>query len=187
MFIETEETPNPNSLKFLPGQDLLQGHSSVFFETKSSVSTTCPFALKLFDIEGVESVFIGQDFITITKEASEDWSILKPMILGVLIETLVNRWPIFLETREKTDDGHNASDDPLVKQIIELLDTRIRPSVAQDGGDIVFESFEDGIVYLRLRGACSGCPSSIATLKMGVENLLKYYIPEIKEVRQFAS
>ena len=145
--------------------------------------TSSPLAYKLLEIDGIDEVFLGSDFITISKKDSQDWYVLKPLVLGVLMEGLVNNLPIY-QPHQTVVQPQNVSDDPLVRQIFELLETRIRPAVAQDGGDITFEKFEDGIVYLQMKGACSGCPSSSATLKSGIENMLKYYVPEVIEVRQ---
>lgn len=182
LFIQTEETPNPNSLKFLPGQEVRGKNPPVSFSSVDECSLF-PFAKRLLFIEGVDEVFLGSDFITITKKQDQEWYVLKPLIFGTLMETFVNGLPISLDS---SCDDHSIplSDDPVVHKIRELLDTRIRPAVAQDGGDITFESFEEGIVYLRMKGACSGCPSSSATLKSGVENMLKHYVPEVLEVRQ---
>ncbi len=187
LFIQSEETPNPNSLKFLPGKPVMGECSPVSFKNYNECDPS-PLARRLLGIQGVVEVFLGSDFITVTKQEDLDWYILKPSILGTLMEAFVNGLPIYIDSSE-TDSNHSKktvplSDDPLVHQICELLDTRIRPAVAQDGGDITFEDFKEGIVYLRMKGACSGCPSSSATLKAGIENMLKYYVPEIKEVQQ---
>ena len=180
MFIQTEQTPNPSTLKFLPGRVVMEKGTMDF----ASVDTAqpSPLAKRLFAIEGVERVFFGSDFVTVTKGASLDWQILKPSILGGIMEHYTSGDPVV------TDSGDAAvaaadDDDEVVAQIKELLDTRVRPAVAQDGGDIVFKDFKDGVVYLHMQGACSGCPSSTATLKMGIENLLKHYVPEVVEVQ----
>lgn len=179
MFIQTEETPNPETLKFLPGRVVMSEGTASFLSLADCQPS--PLAKRLLQIDGVTGAFFGSDFITITKESAHDWYILKPSILGIIMEHFIADLPIFTQSQDKQDP--QTSDDPLVLQIKELLDTRVRPAVAQDGGDIIFHSFEDGIVYLKLHGACSGCPSSSATLKSGIENMLKYYIPEILEVR----
>ncbi len=151
--------------------------------TSGSSCEESPLAKRLLAIEDVDGVFLGSDFITITKKPEADWFYLKSLLLGTIMELFVNNFPVFLNKVEINLTIKDSS-DPIVKQIQELLDTRIRPAVAQDGGDIVFDSFNDGIVYLKMHGACAGCPSSTATLKSGIENMLKYYVPEVTEVRQ---
>ncbi len=183
MFIQTEETPNPATLKFLPGRLLMQ-EGTVEFKTREEASKS-PLAQKLFETEGVKGVFFGADFITVAKEDTPSWVVLKPAILGAIMEHFVTHQPLFFGERVPTSSGEG--DDPLVVQIKEILDTRIRPAVAMDGGDIVFDGFEDGIVYVRMQGACSGCPSSSATLKTGIENMLRHYVPEVLEVRAVES
>ena len=180
MFIQTEQTPNPATLKFLPGRDVL-GRGTADFPSREDAARS-PLAQRLFEIDGVEGVFLGADFITITKTAAKDWFLLKPSILGVIMEHFTANRPVLLDD---VGSGHTESgdDDEIVQQIKELLDTRVRPAVAQDGGDITFHGFEDGVVYLVMKGACSGCPSSTATLKAGIENMLRHYIPEVVEVR----
>ncbi len=180
MFIQTEQTPNPATLKFLPGRDVL-GRGAADFPDRSTAHRS-PLAERLFGIEGVEGVFLGADFVTITKAPDRDWYLLKPSILGVIMEHFTANRPVLLD---EADDGHAASDedDEIVGQIKELLDTRVRPAVAQDGGDITFHGFERGVVYLTMKGSCAGCPSSTATLKAGIENMLRHYIPEVQEVR----
>jgi Fe-S cluster biogenesis protein NfuA len=184
MFIQTEETPNPATLKFLPGRTVvLQGTAD--FDS-SAAAERSPLATRLFGAEGVVRVFLGSDFITITKTDSKDWSVLKPTLLGIIMEHFTTNQPVLLEAGEAAATPSATAledDDEIVTQIKELLDTRVRPAVAQDGGDIVFHSFEEGIVYLHMQGSCSGCPSSTATLKMGIENMLKHYVPEVIEVR----
>ena len=179
MFIQTEETPNPATLKFLPGRVLLQEGTADFKSREEA--TKSPLALNLFEIEGVKGVFFGAEFITITKEDAPIWAVLKPAVLGAIMEHFVTHQPLFYEERvpTSTEEEH----DPIVVQIKEILDTRVRPAVAMDGGDIVFDRFEEGIVYVRMQGACSGCPSSSATLKAGIENMLRHYVPEVLEVR----
>lgn len=182
MFIQTEETPNPQSLKFLPGRKVM-GEAEPLFFTNTEACENSPFAKQLLEIDDVVGVFLGSDFITITKKPDTDWFTLKPFILNSLMKLFVNDFPVVLD-KMNIDTVETNSENPIEKQIKELLDTRIRPAVAQDGGDIVFDSFQDGIVYLRMQGSCSGCPSSSATLKTGIENMLKYYVPEVTEVRQ---
>lgn len=183
MFIQTELTPNPNSLKFLPGKEVL-GQRSLHF-ANSEEAQYSPIAKRLFQIEGVESIFLGSDFITVSKKDSCSWDLLKPYIIEVIIAHYLEEKPIISEESESLEEFFDPNDAQLVKEIKALLDNRIRPAVAQDGGDIVFRGFKEGVVYLGLRGACSGCPSSTATLKMGIENMLKHYIPEIQEVQAF--
>lgn len=179
MFIQTEETPNPATIKFLPGQTILEDGTMDF--TSSADSSNSPLALRLFGIVGVTRVFFSGNFVSVSKADDTDWSMLKPMVLAVLMEHLSTGQPIILQSVEA--QGEEQVDDEITAQIKELLDERVRPMVAMDGGDIVFDRFEDGIVYLQMRGACSGCPSSTATLKVGIENMLKHYLPEVIEVR----
>ncbi len=184
MFIQTEQTPNPATLKFLPGQPVLPGATADY---KSAEETAkAPLPQRLFKVPGVNRVFLGDDFISISKADDTDWSMLKPLILGVLMEHLSTGQPIVLERESQSAHTINEDDDEIVMQIKELIHERVRPSVMMDGGDIVFDRFEDGIVFLRMQGACSGCPSSTATLKMGIENMLRHYIPEVEEVRPVA-
>jgi Fe-S cluster biogenesis protein NfuA len=180
LFIQTEETPNPETLKFLPGCIVMpEGTASYILGQPCDNS---PLARRLMGIEGIAGVFFGADFITLTKKPGQGWDLLKPDILAVLMDHFVANLPV-VTAPSVEGPSQDELDDPLVCQIRELLDTRIRPAVAQDGGDIVFHSFEDGIVYLKMQGACSGCPSSTATLKSGIENMLRHYVPEVQEVR----
>ena len=183
MFIQTEQTPNPQTLKFLPGK-VVMDEGTAFFQ-KSEDAHNSPFAKRLFDVDGVEGVFFGSDFITITKNSSTDWQVMKPLVLGSIMDHYnSNEETIITNKKEENISLRTSEDDTeTVKQIKELLDTRVRPAVAMDGGDIIYDSFKDGIVYLHMQGACSGCPSSTATLKMGIENMLKHYVPEVQEVR----
>ena len=182
MFIQTEETPNPATLKFLPGREVMVGDTANFPDQDSAGRS--PLAERLFQIDGVTGVFLGADFITVTKAADKEWFLLKPAILGIIMEHFTAGRPVILASEtpgaEPAEDGE---DGEIISQIKELIDTRVRPAVAQDGGDIVFQAYENGIVYLHMQGACSGCPSSTATLKMGIENMLRHYIPEVTEVR----
>jgi Fe-S cluster biogenesis protein NfuA len=184
MFIQTEQTPNPASLKFLPGCEVMVRGTAEFRDAGTAHAS--PLAERLFKIHGITGVFLGGDFVTITKAGDFDWSLLKPFILGAIMEHFTTGQKVMLD-EDTEHGGHTSSasddDNEIVKQIKELLDTRIRPIVAQDGGDIVFSSFEAGVVYLHMRGACAGCPSSTATLKAGIENMLKHFIPEVEEVR----
>ena len=180
MFIQTEDTPNPATLKFIPGTDVM-GQGTADFPDKEAAGRS-PLARRLFQIDGIEGVFLGSDFVTVTKNDDQEWFTLKPSILAGIMEHYASGLPV-VEADKSARDDDGEEDDELVKQIKHLLDTRVRPAVAMDGGDIVFHDFEDGIVTLSMQGACSGCPSSTATLKMGIENMLRHYIPEVKEVR----
>lgn len=188
MFIQTETTPNPATLKFLPGQTVLEDGSVDFRSTEEAVDS--PLAQRLFQIPGVVGVFFGYDFVSITKEDSgeegNDWQHLRPAILGTIMEHFVTGQPVMNSSHgaHSSDDEEffDEKDGKIVDTIKELLDTRVRPAVAQDGGDITFKGYKQGIVYLHMRGACAGCPSSTATLKYGIQNLLKHFIPEIQEV-----
>ena len=185
MFIQTEETPNPSTLKFLPGRDVMGAAPPADFPNAESAKAS-PLAESLFKIPQVSSVFLGSNFITITK-SEDDWLQLKPILLTALMDFFLTGLPVINQTPASQDVSEGADgeegDSEIVSTIKQLLDTRVRPAVAQDGGDIVFHGYEDGVVYLTMRGACAGCPSSTATLKHGIENLLKHFIPEINEVR----
>ena len=182
MFIQTEQTPNPATLKFLPGRTVLEAGTAEFANAEEAECRS-PLASHLFGIEGVAGVFLGADFITITKSAEKEWHVLKPAILGAIMEHMTTGLPIISDVPATEAPEDSGEDSEVVVQIKELLETRVRPAVAQDGGDIVFEGFDSGVVYLQLRGACAGCPSSTMTLKMGIENMLRHYIPEVTEVR----
>lgn len=182
MFIQTEQTPNPATLKFLPGQEVLPG-GSLELRDPDEAAKVSPLAARLFACEGVTGVYLGSDFISVTKTETEDWYLMKPAVLGAIMEHYLSGDPAVLADVDTQGQGNLDEDDPTVKQIRELIDTRVRPAVAQDGGDIVFHGFERGVVYLHMRGACAGCPSSVITLKNGIENLLKYYVPQVAEVR----
>ena len=179
MFIQTEDTPNPSTLKFIPGVAVLPGDTAEF--TSLEEAKPSPLAARLFAIDGVESVFFSGDFLSVTKSERLDWFVLKPSILAGIMEHFASGLPT-IETKNEASTSEE-DDDETVQQIKHLLDTRVRPAVAMDGGDITFHSFEDGVVTLQMRGACQGCPSSTATLKMGIENMLRHYIPEVREVR----
>ena len=184
MFIQVEPTPNPLTLKFLPGRTVTKG-GTIFYQNESEVLNS-PFAKRMFAVDGVNSVFFGSDFITITKDEDLDWQVLKPIVLGAITDHYDSGEETIIETpdlKKSEELNENQDDSDIVKQIKELLNTRVRPAVAMDGGDIVYKKFEKGIVYLHMQGACSGCPSSTATLKAGIENMLKHYIPEVKEIR----
>ncbi|MFH1157990.1 MAG: NifU N-terminal domain-containing protein [Pseudomonadota bacterium] len=178
MFIQTEQTPNPSSLKFLPGCEVMKRGTAEFKNTDEAAAS--PLAGRIFRIHGVAGVFLGGDFITVTKTDAARWAALEPMILGAIMEYFATGQDVLHGGDVPAASG---DDDEIVRKIKELLDVRIRPVVAQDGGDIVFDSFRDGVVYLHLRGACAGCPGAAATLKTGVESVLRHFIPEVKEVR----
>jgi Fe-S cluster biogenesis protein NfuA len=183
MFIQTESTPNPASLKFIPGQSILSTGTIDYRSADDAVAS--PLAQRLFAIDGVVGVFLGHDFITVTRTDDMDWSVLKPLILGAIMEHLTSGAPISqdsLAEGEGEEESFDPKDAELVAQIKELIDTRVRPAVARDGGDIVFRAFRDGTVYLHMRGSCSGCPSSTITLKSGIENMLRHFIPEVEAV-----
>jgi Fe-S cluster biogenesis protein NfuA len=186
MFIETEGTPNPATLKFLPGREVM-GLATADFASAASAARS-PLASALFGLEGVARVFLGGDFITVTKNDSVAWETLKAQVLGTIMDHFVMERPV-IDTTMANDDLFDEEDvDPadaeIVEQIKELLDTRVRPAVAGDGGDIVFRGFRDGVVRLHMQGSCSGCPSSRATLKHGIENMLRHYVPEVVAVEQ---
>ncbi|MCV2865295.1 NifU family protein [Albidovulum sediminicola] len=186
MFIQTESTPNPATLKFLPGQAVLETGTADF--PAPDTAGKSPLAARIFAVEGVTGVFLGMDFVTVTKAEAVLWDHIKPAILGAIMEHYQSGRPaIEGERNESAHAAHDGPDEEIVKQIKELLDTRVRPAVAQDGGDITFHGFDRGIVYLHMQGACAGCPSSTLTLKMGIENLLRHYIPEVLEVRPVAA
>ncbi len=190
MFIETEDTPNPQSMKFLPGQPILGAGVLGRDFPNAETAKASPLALSLFDVDGVAGVFLGADFVTVTKYDSVDWRHVKPAILGAIADFLTAGLPVLAEDappprKPATSlDDYEEEDREIVEQIIELIDTRVRPAVAADGGDIVFQHYEPrtGVVFLSLHGSCSGCPSSMMTLKAGIENMLKHYMPEIVKV-----
>jgi Fe-S cluster biogenesis protein NfuA len=180
MFIQTEPTPNPATLKFLPGRTVMPAGTANFTDAEGAKRS--PLAERIFAVEGVTGVFLGADFVTVTKDEATDWYQLKPAILGSIMDHFTAGRPTILD--EAAAAGAAAGeDDEIVSQIKELLETRVRPAVAMDGGDIVFHDFQEGVVYLHMQGSCSGCPSSTATLKAGIENMLRHYIPEVQEVR----
>ena len=180
MFIQTEDTPNPDTLKFMPGDKVLKSGSVDFSSIEAS--STSPLASRLFEIEGVSRVFLSSDFISVTKNSLLEWNALKPSILTGIMEHYSSGLPA-VNIEEETSNNDSEEDTEVIKQIKDLLETRVRPAVAMDGGDISFCSFEAGIVTLQMKGACAGCPSSTATLKMGIENMLRHYIPEVTEVK----
>jgi Fe-S cluster biogenesis protein NfuA len=187
MFIQTESTPNPATLKFLPGETVL-GRGTADFPDAASAQAS-PLGRRIFAVPGVTGVFLGSDFVTVTKGADIEWDHIKPAILGAVMDHFQSGDPVMLESdvAPSAHAAHDGEDAAIVEQIKELLDTRVRPAVAQDGGDITFHGFDRGVVYLHMQGACAGCPSSTLTLKMGIENLLRHYIPEVTEVRPVAA
>ena len=190
MFIETETTPNPATLKFLPGQQVILGGTRTF--TDEEQATVSPLAEALFSLGDVTGVFFGGDFVSVTAGPGVDWSQLKPQVVGILLDHFISGAPLFatggaggIAVPQEVDEGlgHDPADAEIVEQIKELLESRVRPAVANDGGDVAYRGFREGVVYLAMQGACSGCPSSAATLKNGIESLIKHYVPEVTEVR----
>ena len=184
MFIQTEATPNPATLKFLPGRTVLDT-GTLDLRSRDEAAQS-PLAERLFAVDGVSGVFFGSDFIAVTKDEAAEWQHLKPMILGGIIEHLMSAAPLLNSASAKTDEPDeffDTADAETVATIKELIETRVRPAVANDGGDITFKGFKDGVVYLNMKGACSGCPSSTATLRHGIQNLLRHFLPDVTEVR----
>lgn len=189
MFIQTEDTPNPQAMKFLPGQDVLgAGKLGMDFPSRQSAGRSS-LARALFEIDGVDGVYLGSDFVTVTKADDAHWMHIKAAALGVIADHLASGAPVLDEGGEAQKpatplEDYEGEDREIVEQIIEIIDTRVRPAVAQDGGDIVFKHWEPrtGVVFLSLHGSCSGCPSSTMTLKSGIENMLKHYVPEVARV-----
>ncbi|WP_425410416.1 NifU family protein [Hyphococcus sp.] len=191
MFIQTEDTPNPQSMKFVPGQPVLgEGALGMDFPTQESAAAS-PLAQLLFETDGVMGVYLGADFITVTKAEAVEWMHIKPALLGAIADFLTAGLPVLNDGAEATSgkpatplEDYEGDDREVVEQIIELIETRVRPAVAADGGDIVFKHFEPrtGVVFLAMQGACAGCPSSTMTLKSGIENMLKHYVPEVASV-----
>ena len=182
MFIETEGTPNPATLKFLPGRDVMGERTADF--ASADAAGRSPLASAIFTLPGVTRVFLGGDFVTVTKNDDIAWQALKPQVLGAIMEHFVAGRPVIEGDDDDLDEDVDPADAEIVAQIKELLDTRVRPAVAGDGGDIVFRGYRDGTVRLHMQGACSGCPSSSATLKHGIENMLRHYVPEVVRVEQ---
>ena len=182
MFIQTEQTPNPNTLKFIPGRDV-SPEKNVSYERAEDADNS-PLAKRMFAIEGISSVFLGKDFISISKSEKIDWQVMKSLILTQLMQHFMSDEKVVDIVNEESKIEVSEEDKEVALQIEELLETRVRPSVAGHGGDIIFHGYSEGVVELEMKGACSGCPSSLATLKMGVENMLRHYIPEVSEVRE---
>jgi Fe-S cluster biogenesis protein NfuA len=183
MFIETEGTPNPATLKFLPGREVMGARGTADFAS-ADVAARSPLAARIFELGGVARVFLGGDFVTVTQTGDADWAQLRPQVLGAIMDHFMAGLPVLDSDGDAEEEEYDEADAEIVDQIKELLDTRVRPAVAGDGGDIVFRGFRDGVVKLHLQGACSGCPSSRATLKHGVENMLRHYVPEVVAVEQ---
>jgi Fe-S cluster biogenesis protein NfuA len=184
VFIQTEATPNPATLKFLPGRIVLD-NGTLDLRSRDEAAQS-PLAERLFAVDGVSGVFFGSDFIAVTKDDAAEWQHLKPMILGGIMEYFMSGAPLLNSAggeAEEADEFFDAADAETVDTIKELIETRVRPAVANDGGDITFKGFKDGVVYLNMKGACSGCPSSTATLRHGIQNLLRHFLPDVTEVR----
>ncbi len=181
MFIQTENTPNPNAVKFLPGI-LISPDSPQYFTDVEEARKVSLLAYNLLETRYVKSVFFGEDFITVAKEENIEWAILKPEILMIMMDHFLSNLPIFQVQKPRNDEGSQANLSEVEKQIIEIIETRVRPSVAMDGGDIIYKGFENGVVKLQLHGSCAGCPSSTITLKNGIESMLKHFVPEVEEV-----
>jgi Fe-S cluster biogenesis protein NfuA len=183
MFIQTEETPNPATMKFIPGRAVLEQGTLEITDQRGAEAS--PLAQALFKIDGVSGIFLGKDFITVTKNGQKDWPVMKPPILSTIMEHFTNNIPMLsVGTTAPAATEDHGDEGEVIKQIREIIEVKVRPAVARDGGDITFQKFEDGVVFLNLKGSCAGCPSSTMTLKAGIENMLKHYIPEVKEVRQ---
>lgn len=180
MFIQTETTPNPATLKFLPGRTVMERGAREFKSINDAMAS--PLAERLFQMDGVTGVFLGADFISVTKAETLEWPALKLPVMAAIMDHYMSGLPMIREGYDTKPTGVTLEDE-ITKQIRELLDARVRPMVAMDGGDIVFDRFEKGVVYLHMRGACSGCPSATMTLKNGIENMLRHYVPEVLEVR----
>ena len=193
MFIQTEATPNPATLKFLPGRVVLEEGTADFRDADAAREASL-LAGALFDVPGVTGVFFGYDFVTVTKQDGPEWSHLKPAVLGAIMEHFMSSLPVMAQAgsvasaaaAEEGEEFYDKQDEEIVLTIKELLDTRVRPAVAQDGGDITFRGYEKGTVFLHMKGACAGCPSSTATLKHGIQNLLRHFIPEVEHVEQIS-
>ena len=184
MFIQTEATPNPATLKFIPGRIVLDTGTMEFSSREAAQRS--PLAERLFAVDGVSGVFFGSDFIAVTKDEAAEWQHLKPMILGGIMEHFMSGAPLLTGVGAESDEADeffDTADAETVATIKELIETRVRPAVANDGGDITFKGFKDGVVYLNMKGACSGCPSSTATLRHGIQNLLRHFLPDVTEVR----
>jgi NFU1 iron-sulfur cluster scaffold homolog, mitochondrial len=190
MFIQTQETPNPQTIKFIPGVEVLKEGTRSYDVSNDNINDS-PLAGSILKVEGIKGIFLTSDFISVTKKHESDWNHLKPLVLAAIMDHYLSGMPVILtDDKRNPDDNNNTKDinesnspeSVLVEQIKELIETRVRPSVAKDGGDIIFKDFQEGVVYLELHGACSGCPSSTITLKNGIEGMLKHYVPEVKSV-----
>lgn len=190
MYIETESTPNPATLKFLPGREVMVAGTREFTDDEQAEAS--PLAAALFALGDVTGVLFGRDFIAVTAAPGVDWGSLKPQVVAVLLDHFISEAPLFtggdaariaVPAEDTATIGHDPADEDIVAQILDLIDSRIRPAVANDGGDVLYRGFREGVVYLSMQGACSGCPSSAATLKNGIENLIRHYVPEVSEVR----
>ena len=191
MFVQIENTPNPATLKFIPDDRIVVENDSYEFKNQKQASTISPLAMQLFEIKGVQAVFLGRDFITITKADDIDWQAIKIEIQSIIMDFFVSNKPVLFAKKNLNSSQENSSletnqeiNNTIISQIKELIEIKVRPAVAMDGGDIIFHSFDNGVVYLILKGSCSGCPSSTITLKNGIENMLKHYIPEVEAVEQ---
>lgn len=184
MFIQTEDTPNPDSLKFVPSDIVICEKGTRQFKDKDEAKKGSPLAFELFKIKGVSSIFFGHDFITVNKDIKTDWAAIKTEVMAAIVDFFMTGKEVLNPEDEAEDKSGDQDDDDVVKQIKELIEVKVRPAVAMDGGDIVYQDFKDGIVYLELKGSCSGCPSSTITLKSGIESMLKHYIPEVESVEQ---
>ena len=182
MFIQTETTPNPNALKFITGQTV-SPERTFDFRTIEEAMPLSPLAKMIFETGDVTGVYLGADFISVTKDDSTDWAIVKPRVLAAIMDHSLSGMPAINQDEVNKREEATQS-DPIIQQIMAVLDERVRPAVANDGGDVVFDKFEDGVLYLHMRGACAGCPSATMTLKQGIENMMKHFVPEVSEVRQ---
>jgi Fe-S cluster biogenesis protein NfuA len=182
MFIQTESTPNPNAVKFIPGTDV-SPQGTFDFRAVEEAMKISPLGKMLFEIDGVEGVYLGKDFVSVTKQDDADWDTIKPRVLATIMDHALSGLPA-VDAEAVKDLQDVDYSDPIIVQINAILDERVRPAVANDGGDIVFDRFEDGVLYLHMRGACAGCPSATMTLKQGIENMMRHFVPEVTEVRQ---
>jgi len=183
MFVQTQNTPNPNSLKFYPGCEVLEEGQTVDFPNANAAQIS-PLARQLFRIDGIRNVFLGHDYVTVTKHEENPWNVVKPEIFATIMDFFSSGLPVLTDGLPPSDTAYDEDDDEVVMMIKELLDSRIRPTVQEDGGDVLFKGFEDGIVKLKLQGSCTGCPSSSVTLKHGIQNMMQFYVPEVLGVEE---